>query len=730
MKDIQPFGYSPETQEEVVDLRHYWRVVMAHKWKIVSFSFVITLLAILVVFSMDPVYRATTTVLIESEQAKVLSIDDVYGLNTANKEYYLTQFEILKSRDLSERVVRRLKLDKIPLFDPRQQKEGFSLKSMIFGQEDKEELTDEQAFEIAVDKFRTGLSIVPVRNTQLVKITYESRNKKVAAAITNALAEEFIESHMEAKLDVTRKAASWLGERLGGLLVTLQKSEERLQNYRESAELVDIQGVQTMGAEELEQLTQRYVEAKRNLTEMGNIKDQVQSLGVDPSVEELMAVPSILRHPLVQSLKQSQAESERRVAELSKRYGPKHPKMKAAMSEAQQAMDELERQVQRVGSGIRADYRAAVQTEKSFSAQLESAKKRLQNINRKEFKLSELEREVDTNRQLYDMFMQRAKETDEAGGLQAAHARIVDPAVVPRLPVKPRKTLVAFLAMFVSGVFGVVLTLIKDAMNNTVRTPDDVDEKLSAPMLGFLPLIKSNKKDLVFDGFLADKKGRFAEAIRTIRTGLLLSNLDEPHKITVITSSVPNEGKSTVSLNLAVAVGQMEKVLLIEADMRRPTLGQAIGLARNAPGLSNLVAGAAEFEECIYKLPDTEVEIIPSGLIPSNPLELLSSKRFSELLHELSNRYDRIFIDSAPTHTVSDAMVLSTYANALIYVVKADDTTADLAAKGIQRLRSVGAPITGVVLNKVDLDSGGGYRAYYGDYYHEYYQADIENAVA
>ncbi|MGH1373380.1 MAG: GumC family protein [Cellvibrionaceae bacterium] len=714
----------PEFQEEVIDLRHYWRVLMLHKWSIAGLSAVVTLLTVMVVFSMKPVYQATTTVLIESEQAKVLSIEDVYGLNTANKEYYLTQFEILKSRDLAERVIRRLKLDVHPLFDPRQQEAGFSLRALIPVDSGDAEPTEQELFDSVVESFTEDLSISPVRNTQLVKIHYQSTDKALAARITNTLADVYIESHLEAKLSATRKAADWLSTRLGDLRSTLQASELRLQDYREEAELVDVKGVQTFDASELEELTKRFVDAKNQRSETETIYSQVQALGGSPSAEQLMAIPSVLRHPLIQNLKESQADADRRVAELSRRYGPKHPKMIAANSEAEVALKELRRQIERVGRGIGTDYRAAQQTEKAIEAQLAEAKKRFQGVNRKEFKLRELEREVTTNRHLYNMFLTRAKETDETGGMQAAHARVIDPAVPPRLPIKPKKALIVLLAMVVSGMFGVVVAFLLDALNNTIRTPDDVEEKLHVSMLGFLPFVKSNKSEQAFEGFLSDTKGNFAESIRTIRTGLMLSAIDEPHKITVITSSVPNEGKSTVSLNLAEAVGQMEKVLLIDADMRRPTLAKTMKLPRSAPGLSNIVANTAEFKDCVHKLGDTTVDVLTSGMIPTNPLELLSSKRFGQVLQKLSEHYDRIIIDSAPTHAVSDAMVLSTYADALVYVVKADDTAAPLAAKGIKRLKEVGAPITGVVLNKVDVDKSSSYGSYYAGYYQNYGYAE------
>lgn len=719
-----------EFREEVIDLRHYWRVLMQHKWNIAGLSFVVTLFAALVAYSMQPVYRATTTVLIENEQAKVLSIEDVYGLNTNGKEYFLTQFEILKSRNLSERVIERLNLTEHPLFDPRQQ-QGFSFKSLLPIDTAEEVLTQQDITDAVVAKFTGNLSIAPVRKTQLVKINFESPDAKLAALITNTMADVYIESHLQAKLDVTKKAADWLGARLGDLRENLQRSEATLQDFREREQLVDVAGVRTLDTDELKDLTQRLVEARNLRNQLETIQQQVKSLGRQATTEQLMGLSSILKHPLVQSLKESQAKADQKVAELSLRYGPKHPTMMAAQSEAQASLNELRRQVAGVAAGIQADYALAKQSETNLQQQLATSKGKLQKVSRKEFRLRDLQREVQTNRQLYDMFVTRAKETGEAGGLQAAHARVIDPAVAPRLPVKPKKALIVLLAAIVSGMFGVVVAFLLDALDNTVRTPDDVEEKLHASMLGFLPLVKTNKSEAAFEGFLSDSKGAFAEAIRTIRTGLMLSSLDEPHKITVITSSVPNEGKSTVSLNLAEAVGQMEKVLLIDADMRRPTLAKTLGLPRASAGLSNLVAGSSEAKDCIRQLPNSTVDVMTSGVVPGNPSELLSSKRFGKVLEVLSQRYDRIIIDSAPTHAVSDALVLSSYADALVYVVKADETAAPLAAKGIKRLREVGAPITGVVLNQVDTDKTSRYGDYYAGYYQNYgYTSDEEPGKA
>ena len=258
-------------------------------------------------------------------------------------------------------------------------------------------------------------------------------------------------------------------------------------------------------------------------------------------------------------------------------------------------------------------------------------------------------------------------------------------------------------------------------LDNTLRRPEDVEERLHESLLGIVPLDKKRLTDKAFEAFVSDSRGPFAESIRTIRTGFVLSNLDAPAKVTVVTSSTPNEGKSTLALNLGEALAQMEKVLLIDGDMRRPTVAKTCGLDRKAKGLSNLVSGTAEAKDCIHRWDIGKMDVLPAGLVPPNPLELLSSKRFAQVLEGLKKHYDRIIIDSAPTQAVSDALVLSSLADAVIYVVKADSTSVTLVKGCLKRLNDVNAPITGVVLNGMDMDKKGAYSDQYAHYYGGYY---------
>ncbi len=646
---LYPAHASADAADEI-DLRQYWRIVSRYKWGILGLALAVTVLAVLVVLSIKPTYRGTSTLLIEQKQAKVMSIEEVYGLDGSNKEYLQTQFEILKSRELAARVVRDLKLDQHPEFKAQPKaKSSFSLdwrQYLPVGHQQNPAPTAEQLFGAVVDRFMARISIAPVRNTQLVKINFDSPDPQLAQQVANTMALAYINSQMEARVALTEQAADWLTSRLGALKGNMEAAERKLQDYREQNSLVntgEVEGVMALNARQLQDLTERQIQAQFKLSE------------------------------------------------LSKRYGPKHP----ALVQAQSELNEAE-------------------------AALGVAKGRAMDVSRKEFRLQELTREVQTNRNLYDTFFTRVKEANEAVKLETANARVVDPAVLPSVPVKPRKSLIVALAFVLSVLLGVMLAFLLDYLDHTFKGADDVEARLGVPLLGLLPLGKFKSKVSVAQPmFLAQDQNSFAEAMRTIRTGVVLSGIDNPHKIVVVTSSVPGEGKTTTSLNLALALGQMERVLLVDADMRRPSVAKACGISGGSTGLSNVVAGAVPLEQCIHHLRDGGIDVMPAGLLPPNPLELLSSKRFAELLNELGERYDRVVIDSAPTLAVSDALVLSSLANAVIYVVKSDSTAFHSARTGIQRLQRVQAPITGVVLNQVDFsrsNKAGGYYGYY-DYY-------------
>lgn len=737
-----PIRHDDEDDDEI-DLLQLWHTLWRRKWSILSLVVVVVMLTTLVVLSITPIYRAASTLLIEQKAAKVVSIEQVYGLEGTGNEYLQTQFELLRSRSLAERVVRELDLTTHPEFDPRQQPEPFIqldpralLERFDFAKalpltlpQDLEEApaaTEDQLFDSVTRAFMERINVEPQGKTQMVRIEVEMADARMAARAANALAKGFIESQLEARMDMSMTATNWMNSRLGELRDKLKSAEDRLQAYREQENLVDVQGVATVTANELSLTGDRMIDARRQRAEAESQYRQVQSMR-SGGWEKLATVPAVLGHPLIQQFKAEEARARAKVEELSKRYGPRHPSMESARTELKAATASLRGQVEQIVAGIERNYQLAVANENSLRASFDANKAQIQNISRKEFRLRELQREVETNRTLYDTFMNRLKETAATSDLESANARVVDEATVPVEAVKPRKSLIVGIAGLLALFVGIGLALLVESLENTFKSTEDVETKLNLPVLGILPLVKGRP-----DGsrlahlFHANSDKAFAESVRTVRTSLVLADMSTPHKRIVVTSSVPGEGKTSVSANLAYALAQVgDKVLLIDADMRRPTLAKNFELPVGTPGLANLIAGNARLEDCIKHLDG--VDLLAAGTVPPDPLELLSSPRFAALLDTLSAQYTRIIIDTPPTQAVSDPMVLATLADALVYVIKSDSTATPLAIKGVGQLLQHNAPVTGVVLNQVDVKKAQRYGYRYGGYY-DYYGYSAQKA--
>lgn len=729
-----------DADDDEIDLLKLWQTIWYRKWGIISLVLVVTMVAILAVLAITPIYRAAATLMIEQKGAKVVSIEQVYGLEGAGSEYLQTQFELLKSRALAERVVRQLNLTTHAEFDPRQQPEPLiDIKGLLANfdfhkvvpatmpgdLEDPEALTEAEIFDQVTRSFMERVTIAPQGKSQLVQVQVEMADAQTAAIAANALANGFIESQLEATMEMSMTATNWMNSRLGELRTKLKDSEDRLQAFREAENLVDVDGVTTISAAELSLTGDRMIDARRQRAEAESQYRQVQAMR-GGGWQRLATIPAVLGHPLIQQFKTEQAKAQAKVEELSKRYGPRHPAMTAARSELSAAEGSLKGQVEQIVAGIERNYQLALANENSLRASFNANKSQIQDISRKEFQLRELQREVDGNRALYDTFMTRLKETAATADLETANARVVDPATVPTEPVKPKKTLIVAIAALLALFAGVGLTLLLDALNNTFKSTEEIENRLNIPVLGILPQMKVQERRELARMFTADTDKSFSESIRTIRTGVVLSGMDHPHKVMVITSSIPGEGKSTVSANLAFALGQMERVLLIDADLRRPTLAKSFEFPVGTPGLANLIAGTARLEECIQQVDG--IDMICAGTVPPNPLELLSSPRFAKAVEVLKNKYDRIIIDSPPTQAVSDAIVLSTFADSLLYVVKSASTHIPLVEKGVGQLLQNNAPVKGIVLNQVDIKKAKRYGYSYGGYYDYYGYSNTKTA--
>lgn len=722
-----------DSQEQIIDLKVYWTVIMKSKWKILGFSFFTTLLVAIFVMGMTPIYRSTASLLIESATENTVSIDSVYSVDTSRNEYYLTQYEILKSRMVTEQVIDLLDLAYNKEFMPDEKpslvaQSKATIKSLIadyfpiVDQRTKEEdVFDARSAKVKlISDFQSRLTISPIRKTQLVNVSFDATDPQLAALIANTVSDIYIMQEMSGQVDSTKKASVWLKSRLDELRDNLETSLAALQAYRIKENLIDIEskGVRSIASDELEGLTESYLKAKKIRFEAETIYLFVQSLAKGDT-DSLLSLPEISNHTLIKDIKRIEVETQKTVSELSFRYGPKHPKLISAKAQLEGVQKQLVAQAQKLVKGITKDLNSAKDNERRLSEDLAQEKKKFQSITNKEQGYLKLQREVDANRKLYDTFLARSKEMTITTDLEVQKARVIDKAEVPLLPVKPNKKLIVLLAFVASFGFAVVLLFILDALNDSFRTAQEVEGKLGVRLLGLLPLINLKRKQkLASHAYFDDQYKGFSEAIRTLRTGFVLSHMDNNHKVVVVTSSIPGEGKTTTSINIAFAMAQMEKTLLIEADMRRPSFTGIFKFPSYQPGLSNLISGTEKLADVIVTDEQSGLDILPAGFIPPNPLELLSHSKFEALMLVLKDKYDRIIIDSPPTQAVSDALILAKQSDSVIYVVRSESTKQAVVKKGLSRLMEIEAKVDGIVLNRVNIKKGGkeGYQGYY-DYY-------------
>ena len=713
--------------EEVIDLSAYFNVIKRNKWRILSFAFVVTLLAIMITLTLTSRYTATATLLIEAEQSKAVSFDEVYGLDSSKKEYYLTQFEVIKSDSIAREVITKLDLKSHTDFIPKpsfiSEATGFVKGLFPFlNKADQQQLTDQEIQDLEMlsllEEFKSRLTVSPIRKTQLVSISFESSEPKLAALVANTVGEVYIESQMRAKMGITQQASSWLNTRLFQLRVQLDDSEEKLQAYREAQKLVDIEGIAGLITQELEQTSQQLVNARAEQNNLQSINRVIREYG-NNNLDLLGSMPEITSHKVVQDVKREVVLVERKFSELSEVYGPKHPKIISAKAELATVKSNLNKQIKGLITGIEKELNRITRTVSALEADLVKIRAEYQEITRKETAYNQLKREVETNRNIFNTFLSRSRETEVTSDFSSAAARFTDRAYAPKDPSKPNKKLIVVLVFVASFGFAVVMSFVFDALNDTVKNKNDVENKLAQRMLGILPFVKVPKNSVFsIHAYFDEHYRRFAESVRTFRTSLLLTQLDREHKVIAVTSSTPGEGKTTTSANLAMSLAQMGKVLLIDGDLRKPSIAKRFDIPVFHPGLSNLIVGTEQLSECTHIDEQSGVTIMPSGQIPGNPLELLSSNQFAELLAGLKESYDHIIIDTPPTQAVSDALVIAQNTDSVIYVVKADLTRIKPIKAGIERLFESKAHIAGVVVNQVDVTKSKEEHNYgYYDYY-------------
>jgi succinoglycan biosynthesis transport protein ExoP len=730
-----PGGFDEFVEDRGIDLRHYWRVVLRYKWGILGLVFSVGLFTTVWAYSLQPVYRSTATLLIGGGDTVTVSKDDNPERSYNDYTFLGTQYELLKSREVAKAALERLGPLKASLpnnknkastsrldwrdWVPRSwlQRAGLALTPVAAS----DHIAASDPDKALLGWLRGGLQVQPVRDTSLVKVSFEATDPRLAARVANAFTKAYLDYNLKQRLESTTEASQWLQQQLSKSNQKVMESVDSLQQYRKEAGLVDVEGMRSVQVEQLKDRAAQLSEAHRTRSEAESRYQQAVHLRKTGQIDSL---PAVLDNPMIERLRTREQELERQIRLDSERFQANYPGLDDSRSNLQIVREQIDDAVDKIVDSYRTDYEIARTNEQRLQGEVTKLEGSVQELGRKQLAAQSLEQAVATNRQSYDAFLQELMETStRMADTVSMIARVVDPAVPAFTSVKPNKRRMVLVSLILALMGGLGIAVMLDKFDNTLKSREDVDERLGIPVLGELMQLKGKRADgSAFNParqFLDQPTSSFAEAIRTIRTSVSLAGIDQSHQSLLVTSNASEEGKSAVALNLALALGQLGNVLLIDADMRRPVLARLVGLDPKTPGLTDLVAGTAKVADCIHAVPGDIHVLCAGSAIPPDPLKVLSSERFSTVLAKAASTYDAVVMDSAPVELVSDARVLATHASGVIYVIKADETPYPAVRQGLSALSDSGANLLGAVLNQFNPEAAqryGKYKFGYGRY--------------
>lgn len=714
-----------EREPDLIDFPELVRTFGRYKWGIVGLTVLSAAAAALIAFSLRPMYTGTVALLVESQNQHVATLRDVYDTELPEMEFLGSQLAVLNSRDLARRTIERLDLTNNAEFEPAPRPlESLDLRRYLpFLPEPaalEEPVSEEQRREEVIDAFLERLSVEPYGRTRVINVRFQAYSPELAAQVANTLADLFIESGLEARLEATTKATGWLTDKLAEIQGNLQKAEAELQRFREQEQLVNVGGARGLTEEEVSDYSKRHREAQRKRVELQSTYQKIREAGDNP--QRLRDISTLLIDPVVQKANTSFLEAQEMLKALEDRYGPKHPQMTTARARLASAEGALNEQLKIAARGIKAEYEIALESERAAAQQLATSRSEIRQLDRKGYELSVLERNVATYRELYDTFLSRFKETDVAGSYQAISARVIDPAVVPYQPSSPQKKRIVLLAAIAGFGLAIVLAIVHHLLSDGVRSAEELETLSQLPVLGVLPLVSgfAGRKSNLPKYFIEKAHTPFSEGVRSTCASLRLSDVDKRLKRIVVSSSVPAEGKSSVSSALALTLATTEKIVLVETDLRKPSLRRLFNLPAETKGLVHVLSRESTLDECLHWHEQGAITILPAGKVPPNSADVLSSAAFGELLAELCKRFDRVILDSPPVQSAADALVLGRQSDGMLFVVKSDSTTRRAVKNSLKQLRLASIPVVGMVVNQVDVRRNPHYADSY-NYVYGYY---------
>jgi len=713
-----------------VHLKDYLRVILKRKWIIGTLAVIVVTLAVLSSLKKEPYYRASTRLSIQRQSANVLVFPNM-ALPFFDPDYYQTQYTILRSRPLAERVIKKLGLQESPEFKPSSRRRfSFDLKTSVVWLVKK--LNPVNLFNgsssakgtIKPNNARNNgispglvnaligrLGVTPMKDSKMVvDLSFTGRHPHIIAQIVDAVAEEYINMTMEAKIEAAQKMMAKLNEQLSQQKAKVEESEIILQKYKERKNIVSLEEKQNIVVQRLSQLNSLVTSAKTDRIAIETRYRELKKLANQPEMIE--SLPSILSNTMIQQLKTDYVALQRRYSELSKKYGTKHPKIIELRSQIDLMKKKVALEVRKNVNSLMTEYKVAQSKEATLVEALENQKKEALELNRKAIDYNILQRDAESNRQMYNVLIKKLKEMDLSSDLKGTNIRIIDPAQVPRSPVGPKRGFNILFSAFIGLGLGMALAFFLEYIDTSMKTPEDI-KRIQVPYMGYIPTFHANNHlELIVQ---EDPKSLIAEAYRTLRTGILFSGSKPSPQFIQVTSAGPQEGKTITTANMATVMAQSgSRVLIVDCDMRKPRIHEIFGIP-NARGLSDLLLDGEDEFSFIKKTKVPNLNLLTCGTIPANPSELLSSKRMQRLLTLLGEKYDRIIMDSPPVLAVTDSIVLSRLVEGIILVVGAGGSSRNGVARAVELLKEVNARIVGAVLNNLNVEKE---RYYYSRYYY------------
>jgi polysaccharide biosynthesis transport protein len=721
----------PLPAEEKSQILHYWRIVQKRKWVMLATFAIVFALAAIAVLSQTRLYQATSKVAIFPEVPNALGFKDLEN-SYPDYDYEATletQVAILRSDALALKVIEAMRLYQDPRFTTVRQNPPESSMPDLSMQPDPNRAAG------LLGTFRGGLNIQLVPNTRLIQISYTHPDPRFASEITNTLVKTFIEENFRTKYDSASQTSDWLSRELADLQLKVQTGEEKLVRYQKDHGILGVDEKQNIVTEKLAELNKELTEAETDRIEKE--ADYKLAMNGDPDSFTKITPEGRDAGRLLDKLREKEADLETQYAMATTEFGSGYPKVTELSNQLRQVRNAIETEKKNMLEKMRDEYLAAAQRENLLESAFNQQKQEANKLNESAIEYTVLKREAETNRQLYQDLLQRLKEAGVSAGLRSSNIRVVDIARIPTQPISPNVHRSLVLGFLLGLGLAIGLALALESFDNTVRNIEEISTVSTLPALGTIPLQLANNgqpskralmisADVEKSGMLTlvtykHPKSEAAEAYRALRTSILLSSFGAPPRVILVTSAMPQEGKTTISANSALVLAQGgSRVLLVDADLRRPGLERLFGI-KSHTGLSALISGSCKVEDAILPCPEVpSLWILPAGPIPPQPAELLGSTVMKDHIAHWRDEFDHIIIDTPPCLSVTDAVLLSPEADRVILVARSGQTTRPALRRACDLLLQVNARVMGIVLNAFDSRLGDGYYPYdssYGRYY-------------